>query len=635
MKKKLLPALLALVMVLGLLPLAAFAALPSGWSVAPATLEETAKGAFATGKPSSEFQKLTLTEVAKNDWPANLSNASEESTFVYKASGEIAKVTGWTGYSESEKDGYFAAIKITGVDTGTEYTVGQNPADTGTVGDDKTIVALSNLATSTDGLKDNTFTLTEGGQRAMVITVGKDTNAKTIYVLFGEVKAVDSFEVTPEEPEVIAVAKSVFIVNDETSYNKLPQSYLKDYPFETYKDSAVPTFPWLVATYSRKSASALTYEVTKDDKAVTLPQDGTATPAKANDDAYIMWRIKDADGLNQTDPYGKYVVSIKLGDQTVKLGEVTFTAPVDPNPPVEDAIEGTVTGEGDEAVLKPAENDVKNKVDSELADTSKDKVEIVVVPASGEADKTEVPLNTGALTALENVTKPVVIDTPQGGVALPANTLVGKTGKDAAVTFKMNNTSTEDTVETYEVGFYKDAQEVEVKDLPASTITLTFKTSFAKDDKVVVSSGSTIVKATVGAGGVVTVTTTHLSEWTIRKEAAVDGGYVKFDATDGKQHLTPGYVYIANGKTTYGEVKQNDNYLVQVETTGGTILSLAVADAQGLKIPCNKTGKMSVWQIGSGSVNITNVTGTDIQDKQVIYQVNLATLAEVAAPGTP
>lgn len=589
MKKKLLPALLALVMVLGLLPLAAFAALPSGWSVAPATLEETAKGAFATGKPSSEFQKLTLTEVAKNDWPASLSNASEESTFVYKASGEIAKVTGWTGYSESEKDGYFAAIKITGVDTGTEYTVGQNPAGTGTVGDDKTIVALSNLATSTDGLKDNTFTLTEGGQRAMVITVGKDTNAKTIYVLFGEVKAVDSFEVTPEEPEVIAVAKSVFIVNDETSYNKLPQSYLKDYPFETYKDSAVPTFPWLVATYSRKSASALTYEVTKDDNAVTLPQDGTATPAKANDDAYIMWQIKDE--LKQTDPYGKYVVSIKLDDQTVKLGEVTFTAPA-----ADDPITGTVN----EGTLTVTDDQVKDSVTGQADDNDATEVNITVEAPSGQGSSVktiEVPLNTDALTALENVTKPVVIDTPQGGVALPANTLVATTGKDDTVTFKMNNTNTAATVETYEVGFYDNQdEEVEVKDLPASTITLTFKTNFNEGDTVVVRYGDDdtyVAQKTVGADGVVTVTTTHLSSWKITKKAVVDDNDVVYVPAD---KLTGADAKYAYGKLTISNLEQDHFYLVAFDNnkalagTGGTkprtCLVVKVDSSKKIELPC-------------------------------------------------
>lgn len=635
MKKKLLPALLALVMVLGLLPLAAFAA-----------PEDTGPVVAGYGFIwDATKQDLGLVEGAETsgDWMNEtmyvyFSNTGSNTTNLWFQI-QVGEDT-WGCAANGSKDGAANTYAFSFLNRGTQWELhptiqnetfdysGKSVTHAKSYMKDSNTVTLS-VYTPANAItgEQNTAPTAEALGKAIFtkeFTIAKDTDIN------------QAVENTPEEPEVIAVAKSVFIVNDETSYNKLPSSYTTEYPFETYKDSAVPTFPWLVATYSRKSASELTYEVTKDGNAVTLPEDGATTPDKANDDAYIMWRIKDADGLNQTNPYGAYVVSIKLDDQTVELGEVTFTAPVDPNPPVEDTIEGTVTGEGDEAVLKPAENDVKNKVDSELADTSKDKVEIVVVPASGEADKTEVPLNTGALGALESVTKPVVIDTPQGGVALPANTLVDKTGTDAAVTFKMDNTSTAATVETYEVGFYDDqGEEVEVKDLPASTITLTFKTSFTKDDKVVVSSGSTIVKATVGAEGVVNVTTTHLSEWTIRKEAGAVGGYVKFAADDGKQHLTPGYVYIANGKTTYGEVKQNDNYLVQVETTGGTILSLAVADAQGLKIPCNKTGKMSVWQVGSGSVDITNVTGTDIQDKQVIYQVNLATLNEVAAPGTP
>ena len=190
-------------------------------------------------------------------------------------------------------------------------------------------------------------------------------------------------------------------------------------------------------------------------------------------------------------------------------------------------------------------------------------------------------------------------------------------------------------METYDVGFYKGENEVNIEKLPTNTLTLTFKTSFTQGDKVVVLCGdSKVTDAIVGPEGVVTFKTTHLSTWTLRKEAGATGRYVQFDNNTGNDiHLTPGYVYIAKGKTTYGEVKENDNYLVQIETTGGTILTLAKADAQGLKIPCNKTGKMSVWQVGA-ETDITAIKNSTIQGKQVIYQQDLTSMQVVEAPST-
>ena len=72
---------------------------------------------------------------------------------------------------------------------------------------------------------------------------------------------------------------------------------------------------------------------------------------------------------------------------------------------------------------------------------------------------------------------------------------------------------------------------------------------------------------------------------------------------------------------------------MQIETGGGTILTLAKADAQGLKIPCNKTGKMSVWQVGA-ETDITNIKNSTIQGKQVIYQQNLYNMEVITVPST-
>lgn len=204
MKKKLLPALLALAMALSLLPLAAFAA--EGDSGSPYQCSAAALSditGFDSGKPTDNFQNLTITKEE---------TTREGYTYTFKVTGEIKKVTGWTGYSEAEKDGYFAAIKITGVPNGTTYTVGpEGNSNTGTADNDG-IVALTNLATSTDGLKDSTFTTTDSKQKAMLVTISKsnaeaeavaeegETESETYLFLFGEVKAVDSLSTGTPNP---------------------------------------------------------------------------------------------------------------------------------------------------------------------------------------------------------------------------------------------------------------------------------------------------------------------------------------------------------------------------------------------------------------------------------------------------
>lgn len=306
-------------------------------------------------------------------------------------------------------------------------------------------------------------------------------------------------------------------------------------------------------------------------------------------------------------------------------------APEEPIPPAEGAIEGTVS----DGTLSVTDDQVKNSVTDQAGSDEATEVNITVAAPSGQGSSVntvEVPLSTGTLSALEEVTKPLAIDTPQGGVALPANKLVETTTTDAGVTFKMENTSSEGTVEAYDVVFYKNNQEVEVE-LPSKVITLTFKTNFTAGDKVDVLADGKLLQANVvvDSDKAVTVASSHLSSWERRKVAGVDGGYAAFDNTGDDTHLTSGYVVIENGATTYGEVKNGDNYLVQVETSNGTLLSIVKAGSEGLKIACNKVGKMSVWQIGAQD-DITAITQASLQNKQVIYQENFATMAVYVVP---
>ena len=230
---------------------------------------------------------------------------------------------------------------------------------------------------------------------------------------------------------------------------------------------------------------------------------------------------------------------------------------------------------------------------------------ITVAAPSGSASsvkKTNVPLGTDTLGALEKVSKPVAIDTPQGGVSIPANTLVVKTGKDAAVTFKMDNTSTESTVETYDVGFYKGENEVKIEKLPTNTITLTFKTSFTQGDKVIVRCGEEAYSATVGVGGVVTVPVTHLSTWTITKVDAPTVTYL--NSTDVTGTADAKYFY---GKLTISGLTDGHYYLVVLNSgnvvSGGkraNICLLEQPSSGSIVIPCQSGLNLKLYDVTKG-----------------------------------
>lgn len=334
-------------------------------------------------------------------------------------------------------------------------------------------------------------------------------------------------------------------------------------------------------------------------------------------------------GANSAAAKGKKItVRLKYdGDADYENYTFSFAGLTCTGEPAVDNITGTVTGSGTGAVLAPDAAQVHSAVTAQAADTSAARVNITVVSSDPTLPATvHVPLNSGTLSALEHVAKPVVIDTPQGGVTVQASTLVGKTGTSDEVTFKMANTGTPANMESYTVGFFKSMQEVEIKDLPANAITLTFKTSFNPGDMVDVQSGGKLVQSsvTVAHDQTVTIRTNHLSDWTLRKVADATFDYYSF-SDFGTHRLTPGYVKVNLGQTTYGEIKSGDYYLVQI-VGSNTVLTIVKAGANGLVIPCNKSGVLSVWQLGPTEPDITALTSADLQNKQVITGYNIARL---------
>lgn len=334
-------------------------------------------------------------------------------------------------------------------------------------------------------------------------------------------------------------------------------------------------------------------------------------------------------GANSAAAKGKKItVRLKYdGDADYENYTFSFAGLTCTGEPAVDNITGTVTGSGTGAVLAPDAAQVHSAVTAQAADTSAARVNITVVSSDPTLPATvHVPLNSGTLSALEHVAKPVVIDTPQGGVTVQASTLVGKTGTSDEVTFKMANTGTPANMESYTVGFFKSMQEVEIKDLPANAITLTFKTSFNPGDMVDVQSGGKLVQSsvTVAHDQTVTIRTNHLSDWTLRKVAGATFDYYSFSDI-GTHRLTPGYVKVNLGQTIYGEIKSGDYYLVQI-VGSNTVLTIVKAGANGLVIPCNKSGVLSVWQLGPTEPDITALTSADLQNKQVITGYNIARL---------
>ena len=172
-----------------------------------------------------------------------------------------------------------------------------------------------------------------------------------------------------------------------------------------------------------------------------------------------------------------------------------------------------------------------------------------------------------------------------------------------------------------------------------------FKLFYVADDGTWDPDGFLCTPSSNGKSGYFHVEVNHLSDYVAAEvaegaaPAEIIGGYVTFTEPAGT-YLTPGYVSLSVGKwlekdgtakVGVGEVKEGDYYLVQIKTTGGTILTIMQADASGLMIPCNKTGELSVWQIGSTMTGYPKLTPENLQGKQVVYQADLAAMKAPAA----
>lgn len=630
MKKKLLPALLALAMVLGMLPLAAFAAgeataqpAVSGygfvWDATTIKDGSLVPGATTSGDWMNETMYVYFSEkfdsstnlwfqikVGEHTWGCAANGGNNTYAFSF-----LNRGSQWEWHPTIKDETFdYSGQNVTHAKsymTGGEVTLAVYTPETAITGEQTQ--APTNLG---DAIFEKTFTITKDTDVKQEVkdeenpdpsetlsiagagylwevpenntglegqpTIGADWVEETLYMVLDKAPAQGTYLWCQV---VIGDAKGGIIFGGDGTHKTFAFSFLNKGQWEKYPEGEIDL--------TKGGTVELTlFKV----ESSSVPENSTLTDAN------------------------------KIGSKTVTVAAKGGETPTPPTPENPDgAIEGTVS----DNTLTVTDSAVKDKVQSDIADTSKDAVKITVVPSSGEATKTEVPLNTDALGALKNVSKPVAIDTPQGGVSIPANTLVGKTDKTDTVTFKMDNTSTVTNVETYNVGFYKNGTEVEIKDLPDNTITLTFKTSFSKGDKVAVAcEGTKVTDATVGDSGIVTVKTTHLSTWTISKAATAT--YVPYDALQGGDAK---YFY---GKLTISGLTNGHFYLIALDKGDASFRSSLVVQAEGSEIvlPCQGTLSLTVFDVtknGDFDLNdLSNVLIEKVDDKGVHMGIPVAEL---------
>lgn len=124
----------------------------------------------------------------------------------------------------------------------------------------------------------------------------------------------------------------------------------------------------------------------------------------------------------------------------------------------------------------------------------------------------------------------------------------------------------------------------------------------------------------------------------LMKVTGLGGGYVAYSTDEAKNHVTNGYVFIKTGDTGLGAIVAGQYYVVQITqnedpTKGLALVTVLKAGENGLAIPCNKAGYLSVWQYGTEPA-LDNIEISKIQNKQVVYQANLAQLSAYTPAGS-
>jgi len=617
-KKRLLPALLALAMLLTMLPMSALA------------VDETTEATVTIG--SGEPQK---TEIKSG---IHTFTATASDTFTLLKSGS----DGIEG-NNANQYGYFPKIVMPTVaqeaQANTYYILSRGQNSKGL--DDEILNVLMETAVNNGNLTEGPFT--QGGDSLatwfqvytseqwggansaywpqignapvtnIVVATKTETVAKTVTYSYEKYRFDFSAATIPLPFTVKATTDSELDGTDMTAENlqanvtaSATTATLGEKKIAVTGTSKWVDFPWFGTDRTEANYVAVTFKPV--DKApikefvVTLSDDSTK---KLDSDGVLIWQFNE--GKTNADISFK----VTFGDQEHTGASIVYhldcSAMILEPKPAAGEVEGSVT----DSTLAPEENAVKDAVTAQADDSEANSVNITVtLPEDVEEEdapaKTSVPLNTGALNALKDCEKSLVIETPKGGVSGEAKELISKIGKDESVNFVMEDTTADgatDNTQTFTVGFFKGDNEIEVKDLAADKkLTLTFKTGFEKGTAVTVKGGDEeFGEKTVGEGGIVEVETTHLSDWEIKLKTNDDGITVNYVTNE--QNFLGGHIIMSG-------LSSEKWYVFQITRGTGTntVKSLCVLNLESENFDgtfawnAQQGGTFDLWEVKDGVV---------------------------------
>ncbi len=622
MKKRLLPALLALAMLLALLPMSALA------------VDETTEATVTIG--SGEPQK---TEIKSG---IHTFTATSSDTFTLLKSGSDGIVG-----NNANQYGYFPKIVMPTVaqeaQANTYYILSRGQNSKGL--DDETLNVLMETAVNNGNLTNGPFT--QGGDSLatwfqvytseqwggansaywpqignapvtnIVVATKTETVAKTVTYSYEKYRFDFGAATIPLPFTVKATTDSELDGTDMTAKNlqanvtaSATTATLGEKKIAVTGTSKWVDFPWFGTDRTEANYVAVTFKPV--DKApikefvVTLSDDSTK---KLDSDGVLIWQFNE--GKTNADISFK----VTFGDQEHTGASIVYhldcSAMILEPKPAAGEVEGSVT----DSTLAPEANAVKDAVTAQVSDPEANSVNITVTLPEDVAEenapaKTTVPLNTGALDALKDCEKPLVIETPKGGVSGEAKELISKIGKDESVNFVMEDTTTDDTdnTQTFTVGFFKDDNEIEVKDLDVGKkLTLTFKTGFEGGTAVTVKGGDEeFGEKTVGEDGIVEVETTHLSDWEIKLKTNDDDEIIpSFNAS--------GFL---GGTVTLSNLTNDKFYLIQITRPAGQntakVAFIQKAVGASLTFAAQQGGTLDVWELDSAPTQDSDLTGHNV-----------------------
>ena len=302
MSKKILAALLAVMMVLSLVPMTALAT------------EEPVPDVILANPNLGLFPEYQDGKNGPWDGQATVSAAAQEDGTIKVTMTATNLMSHSVSNPGQTPNGYWLGIGVPVISEARE-------GDAGYYQGWEKPTAESSFSATPDG------TMNVGEKEYKTFYFNVQDSAKPGYVGVKQGENITTYELdfTNVTTKPLVTDAKAMVVYDATTYNRLPESYVEQYPLNEHPE-AWATFPWLVVTYSRNTDQKVTFEVKKGETGIT-PNGAKESPATINTDAYQMWRIVDADdgqGLGQANPYGGYTVNLKIGDKEVGTASTSY-----------------------------------------------------------------------------------------------------------------------------------------------------------------------------------------------------------------------------------------------------------------------------------------------------------------------